>query len=181
MSQQCYRHCGLICVLSDLCVLYIFFKPLLQVHKKVVRYHGRYTESQLEGLVEEGVYPPSIKCAMLYSSTRDFERPSLETFDMTIAGTTKHHVSFPIKVYPALGESKYLSMTRVHRQKQFDLCWHVACCSLSCNNTPDCIMISFTSVSPPPATLIPSQTEATSQPSLSLWEAARKWANLCGV
>ena len=122
MSQQCYRHCGLICVLSDLCVLYIFFKPLLQVHKKVVRYHGRYTESQLEGLVEEGVYPPSIKCAMFYSSTRDFERPSLETFDMTIAGTTKHHVSFPIKVYPALGESKYLSMTHVYTDRNSLIC-----------------------------------------------------------
>ena len=79
---------------------------LLQVYKKSVRYHGRYTESQLEGLVEEGVYPPSIKCVVLYNSPRDFERPSLETFDMTIAGTTKHHVSFPIKVYSALGESK---------------------------------------------------------------------------
>ena len=98
------------CVLSDLCVLYIFFKPLLQVHKNSVRYHGRYTESQLKSLVEEGVYPPSIKCAVFYNSCRDFERPSLETFDMTIAGTTKDHVSFPIKVYTALGESKCMSM-----------------------------------------------------------------------
>ena len=101
-------------VLSDLCVLCIFFKPLLQVHKNAVCYHRRYTESQLEGLVEEGVYPPSIKCAVLYNSPRDFERPSLETFDMTISGTTKHHVSFPIKVYSAMGES--MSMRCVHRQ-----------------------------------------------------------------
>ena len=124
------------CVFSNLCVLYIFFKLLLQVYKNSVRYHGQYTESQLEGLVEEMVYPPSIKCAVLYNSPRDFERPSLETFDMTIAGTTKHHVSFPIKVYTALGESKCMSMTCVHRQKQFDLYWHAVCCSLSCTTTP---------------------------------------------
>ena len=102
-----------------MCIVYIF-KPLLQVHKKVVRYHGRYTESQLKGFVEEGVYPPSIKCTMFYSSTRDFERPSLETFDMTIAGTTKHHICFPIKLYTAFGESKCMPMTSVHKQKQFD-------------------------------------------------------------
>ena len=83
-------------------------------------YHGRYTESHLEGLVEEGVYPPSIKCSVFYSSTRDFERPSLETFDMTIAGTTKHHICFPIKLYTAFGESKCMPMTSVHKQKQFD-------------------------------------------------------------
>ena len=93
-----------------MCVLYIFFKPLLQVRKDEVCYHGQYTESKLEGLVKEGVYPPSIKCAVLYNLPRDFERPSLETFDMTIAGTTKHHVSFPIKVYTALGESKCMSI-----------------------------------------------------------------------
>ena len=116
MCQQCYGHCGLICVLSNLCELYIFLKPLLQVHKKSVRYHGRYTEIQLEGLVEEGVYPPSMKCAVLYNSPRDFGRPSLETFDMTIAGITKHHVSFPIKVYSAIGESKCRSMRHLCRQ-----------------------------------------------------------------
>ena len=136
MCQQCYGHCGVTYVLSDLCVLYRFFTPLLQVHKKSVRYHGRYTESKLEGQVKEGVYPPSIKCAVLYNSPRDFESPSLETFDMTIAGTTKDHVSFPIKVYTALGESKCMSMRCVHRQKQFNLCWHAVCCSLSCTTTP---------------------------------------------
>ena len=104
------------CVLSDLSVLYIFFTPLLQVHKDDVHYHRRYTESQLKDQVEEGVYPPSIKCAVIYNSRRDFESPSLETFDMTIAGTTKDHVSFPIKVYTALGESKCMSMRCVHRQ-----------------------------------------------------------------
>ena len=92
------------CVLSNLCELYIFLKPLLQVHKKSVRYHGRYTERQLEGQVKEGVYPPSIKCNVLYSSPRDFDRPSLETSHMKIEGTTKCHVSFPIKVYNAIGE-----------------------------------------------------------------------------
>jgi len=100
------------CVLSN-----IFFEPLLQVHKKSVRYHHQYTESQLEGLVKEGVYPPSIKCAVLYSSPRDFDRPSLESFRMKIEGTTKHHVSFQIKVYIAIGES--MSMRCVHRQKIF--------------------------------------------------------------
>ena len=73
-------------------------------------YHGRYNESKLEGFVKEEVYPPSIKCAVLYNSPRDFERPSLETFDMTIAGTTKRHISFPIKVYTELGESKCMSI-----------------------------------------------------------------------
>ena len=109
------------CVLGDLCVLYIFFKPLRQVNKNDVHYHGRYTESQLQGLVEEKVYPPSIKCAVSYNSPRDFERPSL-TFDLTITGTTKHHVSFPISVYSAIGESKCRSMRHLYRQKQFDLC-----------------------------------------------------------
>ena len=123
------------CVLSNLCVSYILFKPLLQVHQNSVRYH-QYTESQLKGLVKEGVYPPSIKCAVLYNSPRDFERPSLETFQMTIAGTTKHHVSFPIKVYGAIGESKCRSMRHLYRQKQFDLYWHVVCCSLSCTTIP---------------------------------------------
>ena len=52
----------------------------------------------------------AIKCAMLYNSPHDFERPSLETFDMTIAGTTKRHISFPIKVYTELGESKCMSI-----------------------------------------------------------------------
>ena len=84
------------------------------MHKKIVRYHGRYTESQLEGLVEEGVYPPSIKCAVLYNSPRDFESHSLESFDMKIEGIAKHHVSFPIKVYNSIGES--MSMRCVHRQ-----------------------------------------------------------------
>ena len=80
-------------------------------------YHLQYTESQLEGLVEEGVYPPSIKCTVLYNSPRDIERPSLDTFDMKIEGTNKHHVSFQIKVYNAIGES--MSMRCVHRQKIF--------------------------------------------------------------
>ena len=115
------------CVLSNLCVLYILSKPLLQVHKNSVCYHGQYTDSKLESLVKEGVYPPSIKCAVLYNSPCDFERP-LETFHMTIAGTTKHHVSFPIKVYSAIGESKCRSMKRLYRLKQFDLCWHAVCC-----------------------------------------------------
>ena len=82
-----------------------------------MRYHHQYTESRLERQVKEGVYPPSIKCNVLYSSPRDFERPSLETFHMKIEGTTKHHVSFPIKVYNAIGES--MSMRCVHRQKIF--------------------------------------------------------------
>ena len=97
---------GLVCVLSNLFVVYKFLKPLLQVHEYHVHYHGQYTKSELQGLVEEGVYPPSIKCAVLYNSPRDFERPNLETFSMAIAGTTVHHVSFPVKVYSAIGESK---------------------------------------------------------------------------
>ena len=123
------------CVLSNLCVLYIFSKPLLQVHKNSVRYH-QYSDSKLEGLVRTGVYPPSIKCAVLYNSPRDFERPSLDTFHMTIAGTNKDHVSFPIKVYSAIGESKCRSMKHLYRLKQFDMCWHAVCCSLSCTTIP---------------------------------------------
>ena len=97
-----------------MCVLYIFSKPLLQVHKNSVLYH-QCTDSRLEGLVKERVYPPSIKCAVLYNSPRDFERPSLETFNMTIAGTNKDHVSFLIKVYSATGESKRRSMRCLYR------------------------------------------------------------------
>ena len=99
----------------------IFFNPYLQVHKDDVRYHSRdTTESKLERLVKQYSYPPSIKCAVYYSSPRDFDRPSLETFNMTISGTTKHHFSVPIKVYSALGESKCMSMRCVHRQKSPD-------------------------------------------------------------
>ena len=83
-----------------------------------MRYYHQYTESRLERQVKEEVYPPSIKCNVLYSSPRDFERPSLETFHMKIEGTTKCHVSFPIKVYNAIGES--MSMRCVHRQKYFE-------------------------------------------------------------
>ena len=99
----------------------IFLNPHLQVHKDEVRYHSRdTTESKLERLVKQYSYPPSIKCAVYYSSPRDFDRPSLETFNMTISGTTKHHFSVPIKVYSALGESKCMSMRCVHRQKSPD-------------------------------------------------------------
>ena len=166
------------CVLSNLCELYIFLKPLLQVHKKSVRYHGRYTESQLEGLVEEGVYPPSIKCAVLYSSPRDFGRPSLETFDMTIAGITKHHVSFPIKVYSAIGESKCRSMRHLCRQDSLICAGKLfpVVCHAQQRSIPYCIMFLLTAAATP--TPFTTQTEATSKPhpSLSLWEAARKWA-----
>ena len=85
------------------------------MHKKSVCYHGRYNESKLEDLVKDGVYPPSIKCGVLYNSPRDFERPSLDTFDMKIEGTNKRHISFQIKVYNAIGER--MSMRCVHRQK----------------------------------------------------------------
>ena len=73
-------------------------------------YFNRFTESSLEGLVEMGVYPPAVKCSVLYSSPRNFERPSLESFDMKIVGTTKHNVSFPIKVYHAIGENRCMCM-----------------------------------------------------------------------
>ena len=73
-------------------------------------YHNRYNESRLKDLVENEVYPPSIKCDVLYNSPRDFERPSLESFNMKITGTTKHNVSFPIKVYSAVGESRCMYM-----------------------------------------------------------------------
>ena len=36
--------------------------------------------------------------------------------------------------------------------------------------------VPITAAAPPPPTAGPAQTETTSQPSLSLWEAARKWA-----
>ena len=68
-------------------------------------YHKGYSESKLEGLVKSEVYPPAVKCAVTYSSPRDFERPSLESFNMKIKGTNKRNVSFPIKVYSANGES----------------------------------------------------------------------------
>ena len=109
------------------------------MHKNDVRYHGWYTESHLEGLVKERVYPPSIKCSVFYSSPRDFERLSLETFNMTISGTSKHHVFFPIKLYTAFGESKH--MTSVHIQKQFVLLYFIMQ-----NNTPYCMMFSFAAV-----------------------------------
>ena len=79
-------------------------------------YHNRFTESKLQGLVEKEVYPPAIKCAVFYSSPRDFERPSLETFDMRITGTTKNQVSFPIKVYSAIGERRCKCMRCIHKQ-----------------------------------------------------------------
>ena len=40
---------------------------------------------------------------------------------------------------------------------------------------PHSALFPITAVSPPPPTPGPTQTETTSQPSLSLWEAARKW------
>ena len=123
-----------------MCIVYIYVKPLLQVHKNDVDYHGQYTESKLECLVKEGVYPPSIKCAVLYNSLRDFERPSLGTFHMTIAGTTKHDVSFPIDVYSAIGESKCRSMRRLHRQIQSYLCCAHVCHMLCCVVFVDCIL-----------------------------------------
>ena len=73
-------------------------------------YHNRYNESKLEGLVKSEVYPPAIQCDVTYSSPRDFERPSLESFNMRIAGTNKRNVSFPIKVYRANGESRCMYM-----------------------------------------------------------------------
>ena len=85
-------------------------KPLLQVNRDDVCYHNRCTERKLEGLVKSEVYPPAIKCAVTYSSPRDFERPSLESFDMKITGTTKRNVSFPIKVYSANGENMNMYM-----------------------------------------------------------------------
>ena len=47
--------------------------------------------------------------------------------------------------------------------------------------TPPHVLLPITAVSPPPHTPGPAQTEATSQPqpSVSLWEAARKWAMYC--
>lgn len=88
----------------------IYCKPLLQVNQDDVRYLNRFTERELEGLVKNEVYPPAITCAVLYSSPRDYERSSLESFDIKIAGTTKHQVTFPIKVYSAIGENKCMSM-----------------------------------------------------------------------
>ena len=90
--------------------IYDFFKPLLQINRDEVSYHSRCTASQLEGFVKSEVYPPAVKCAVLYSSPPDFERPSLESFDMKITGTTKRNVSFPVKVYRANGESRCMYM-----------------------------------------------------------------------
>ena len=36
--------------------------------------------------------------------------------------------------------------------------------------------VPITAAAPPPPTAGPTQTETTTQPSLSVWEAARKWA-----
>ena len=47
--------------------------------------------------------------------------------------------------------------------------------------SPHSVLFPITAVAPPPHTLGPAQTEATSQPqpSMSVWEAARKWAMYC--
>ena len=62
-------------------------------------------------------------------------------------------------------------MTSVHIQKQFVLLYFIMQ-----NNTPYCMMFSFAAVFSPPPAPGPALTESTSQHSLSLWEAARKWA-----
>ena len=77
---------------------------LLQVDQDAVTFHKRYTEENLEDLVTHKLYPPAIHCSVVYSRPPDYEEPSADILEVRMTGTNQSQVSFPIKVYSAVGK-----------------------------------------------------------------------------
>ena len=76
----------------------------LQVDQDVVTFRKRYTKEKLESLVAENLYPPAIHYSVVYSTPPDYDRASVGILEVRMTGTNQSQVSFPIKVYNAIGK-----------------------------------------------------------------------------
>ena len=94
-----------------------------QVDQDAVTFHKRYTEEKLEGLVARKLYPPAIHCSVTYSRPPDYEHPSAEILEVKMTGTNQSQVSFPIKVYSAIG--MFRNLVDFNFGKMLKI-WHLA-------------------------------------------------------
>ena len=92
----------------------------LQVDRDAATFHKRYTEDKLEDLVAHKLYPPAIHCSVVYSRPPDYEEPSAEILEVRMTGTNQSQVSFPIKVYNAIG--KYGNFSGIYFGRMHVLC-----------------------------------------------------------
>ena len=76
----------------------------LQVDRDAVTFRKRYTKDKLEALVAHKLYPPAIHCSVMYSRPPNYEQSSIGIIEVRVTGTNQSQVSFPIKVYNAMGK-----------------------------------------------------------------------------